>query len=239
MARKIDVESERIYETRKVAGEDIRAKQSKYYWATALIINRFNSKTYKTISGKDVLEIGCSDGKMAASYAPYCNTYVGVDISDVGIETARTRKISNTEFINCDAHELPFGNAKFDSVIVNSLLHHLDLDVVLREISRVLKTDGILCAREPLGINPVFSLYRNNTPNARTVDERPFTIADLKLIHKYFITKDIEFFGMLSILSAFGRSNLIRKVLTTIDTGIGKTTLKYLFWQFYGFYTKK
>ena len=99
MARKIDVESERIYENRKVAGEDIRAKQSKYYWATALIINRFNSKTYKTISGKDVLEIGCSDGKMAASYAPYCNTYVGVDISDVGIETAGSVQVSQHAFL--------------------------------------------------------------------------------------------------------------------------------------------
>lgn len=239
MARKIDLKSERIFENRKVAGENIRAKQSKYYWATAPVINEFNSKTFLAIRNKSALEIGCSDGTMAAEYSRFCDSFTGVDISDVGIEKARSRKLLNAEFQICDAHKLPFDNATFDVVIVNSLLHHLDLNVVLKEIARVLKEDGILCAREPLGINPIFSTYRTLTPKARTVDEQPFTFSDFKLISTLFRVKEVKFFGLLSIFSAFFSFELIRKILTSVDAVIGTTPLKYFFWQFYGFYSKK
>lgn len=239
MARKIDIESERIYENRKVNGEDIRIKQSKYYWATAPMINQFNEKTFLTIINKSVLEIGCSDGGMAEQYSRHCDTIVGVDISDAGIAKAASRKLLNGTFTVCDAHHLPFEDATFDVVIVNSLLHHLDLSVVLQEIARILKPEGTLCAREPLGTNPVFSLYRALTPKARTVDERPFTFSDLKLIPTLFLESDVVYFGFLSIFSAFFRSDSVRRALTAVDSLIGKTPVKYFFWQFYGFYSKK
>ena len=49
---------------------------------------------------------------------------------------------------------------EFDFVIVNGLLHHLDLLTTLKEIHRV---QMILIFREPLGTNPLFQIYRKFT----------------------------------------------------------------------------
>ena len=78
------------------------------------------------------------------------------------------------EVLCVDAHNIPIEDTSFDCVIVNSLLHHLDLKKALKEIHRVTKKDGYLIFKEPLGTNIFFQIYRKLTPNARTPDEKPF-----------------------------------------------------------------
>ena len=127
----------------------------------------------------------------------------------------------------------------FDCVVVNSLLHHLKLEKSLKEIYRVLKPKGLLIFREPLGTNTFFQIYRKFTPNARTLTERPFTIGDIKIIKKYFILKDFQWFGFLSIISAFFSSYFFMRFLFSIDYLLSKTFIKIFFWQFSGFAEKK
>jgi len=100
---------------------------------------------------------------------------------------------------------------------------------VLSEIARVLKVGGQLCAREPLGTNPAFTLYRALTPKSRTVDERPFNFSDLKIIPTLFTEDRVEYFGFLSILSAFPGKTSLRGLLVAIDRVIAKTPVKYFF----------
>ena len=124
-------------------------------------------------------------------------------------------------------------------MIVYSLLHHMDLETTFIEIKRVLKDDGLLLFWEPLGTNPFFQLYRKLTPKARTDDERPFTIRDLKLMQSHFFLEDVNWYGFSSIVSAFLRLNLLRIALSSIDHVLSKTPLKYLYWQFAGVARKK
>mgnify|MGYP001353122547 CR=1 FL=1 len=188
----------------------------------------------------NVLEIGCSSGYDAVDYCKYANSYIGVDISDVAIEKCNSLSIKNAEFHCIDGHKLPVNDKSVEYVIVNALLHHLDLEISFTEISRVLSDDGALIFVEPLGINPVFQIYRMVTPGARTVDEHPFTFKDLELMQKYFDLSDqIQFYGFLSILSAFTRNHKARTILTIIDGLFGRTPLKYFFWQFSGIAKKK
>ena len=118
-------------------------------------------------------------------------------------------------------------------------MHHLDLEVSFTEISRVLKDDGKLFFREPLGTNPFFQLYRYITLSARTVDERPFTFEDLRLMRKYFDLEDVTWYGFLNIVSAFIRVPMLRNILSKIDEKFSKTPLRYLYWQFAGLARKK
>ncbi|MDB2524571.1 class I SAM-dependent methyltransferase [Amylibacter sp.] len=131
-------------------------------------------------------------------------------------------------------HVLPFDDKSMDFVIVNSLLHHLDLKAAFEEISRVLKVDGGLIFREPLGTNPLIQLYRYFTPSARTIDERPFTFNDLKLMQRYFDIEDVRWFGFINILSAFIRLKGLRQFLTFLDNILSLTPIKYFYWQFSG-----
>ena len=175
----------------------------------------------------------------ATKYSKYFYTYLGIDISDKAINKAKSLKLKNAEFICTDAHLLPMEKETFDCVIVNSLLHHLDLEKSLSEIYRVLKKDGYLIFREPLGTNPFFQLYRFLTPTARTSDEKPFDFNDIKIMKSYFHLKNIQYFGFLNILSAYLRSKFLRKILSLIDYYLSKTFLKFFFWQFSGFIQKR
>ena len=232
--RKIDLEAERIFENRKALGEDVRASQNKFYWATDLDTEAHKEETFKVIKNKNILEIGCASGYDATNYTEYANSYVGLDISNEAINNCKALELKNAEFICVDGHILPVGDQTLDYVIVTSLLHHLDIEKSFSEIARVLKHDGSLIFLEPLGTNPLFQIYRFLTPKARTVDERPFTFGDLSLMQSYFVFKEVRWFGFLNILSAYIRIEGIRKLLTSIDRVLSKTFLKYFFWQFSG-----
>jgi ubiquinone/menaquinone biosynthesis C-methylase UbiE len=240
MQRKIDIDAEREYENSLMLTDGMaRQAQEKFYWATAPYIDDFNKKTSAAIIDKRVLEIGCSDGHYASLYSKTAEFVTGIDLSDEGIKLANERNIQNADFYVVDAHKLPFDDSSYDIVIVNSLLHHLDLSLALKEIDRVLSSNGLLLAREPLGTNPAFSLYRYLTPEARTPDERPFTFSDLSLLNKYFEFKSVEYFGFLSVFSAYLKLDIIRNSLSSIDWVLSKTPIKYLFWQFAGEFKKK
>lgn len=68
----------------------------------------------------------------------------GMDIDPEVVKQASTR----CPCINCDVRKLPFKSSSFDIVISDSTLDHFrdkkDIMVSLREIARVLKTDGTL-----------------------------------------------------------------------------------------------
>ncbi len=237
--RKIDLDEERLFENKKQLDKNTRKSQSKFYWAVEIPSKKHDSMTYEKITDKKVLEIGCSNGLAAKKYSKYFRTYLGIDISDKAINKAKSLKLKNTRFICSDAHLLPIENNYFDCVIVNSLLHHLDLKKSLKEINRVLKKDGYLIFREPLGTNPFFQIYRKLTPSARTPYEKPLNFNDIKIMKSYFKLVNIQYFGFLNIFSAFLRFKFIRTILTFIDFYLSKTYLKFFFWQFSGFVQKK
>lgn len=232
--RKIDLEAERQYENLKAVGESPRAAQSKFYWASQTATDAHNELTFLTISGKKVLEVGCASGSDALAYSEFASSYVGVDISDEAISNCRKLEIDNAEFYCTDGHNLPVKDQAVDCVIVNSLLHHMDLLTAFSEIRRVLKIGGVLIFREPLGTNPLFQFYRSLTPSARTADERPFTSNDLKLMSSFFDLQTVQWFGFTNIASAYIRSPKLRSLLTSIDNVLSKTPLRFMYWQFSG-----
>jgi SAM-dependent methyltransferase len=238
--RNINLGKEREFENKKASGANVRIAQSKFYWATALPIERHKEVTFDAIRAKRILEIGCSSGADAVDYCKHAASYIGVDISDVAIDNCNKLSLANATFHCVDGHIIPAEDGSFDYVIVNSLLHHLDLQTSLKEISRVMEKDGALIFREPLGINPLYQLYRALTPMARTIDERPFSIKDLTTMTKFFsLDEDIQYFGFFNLLSAFLRSEQLRSLLTLLDNIISQTPIRLWFWSFSGVARKR
>lgn len=237
--RSIDLQNERRFENSKVENPDLRKDQSKYYWAIDLSEEQHKQATYEAIKGKKVLEVGCSSGRDAERYTMYAREFTGIDISDAAITQAAEKGLPNATFLCTDGHLLPFDDESFDCVIVNALLHHLDLEQAFAEIARVLRPQGCLVFKEPLGTNIFFQAYRAITPAARTVDERPLTFADLKLMKRYFVVEDVHWYGFLNILSAFTKGAGIRAFLTRFDDALSKTPIRYFFWHFAGIARKR
>lgn len=143
-------------------------------------------------AGKDVLIYGCGEGNVALSLlAEGAVSVKGFDISQAEIARAQTAALKHgyvdrVEFRTADAHHTPYPDGSFDLIVGIAILHHLDLDVALAEIRRLLRPGGRAVFREPLAHNPLLKLGRMMTPAARTPDEHPFTVADWTLCRRHF-----------------------------------------------------
>jgi ubiquinone/menaquinone biosynthesis C-methylase UbiE len=160
-------------------------------------------------AGRDVLEYGCADGTQALDrlkLPEICASLNGIDISDRAIEKARARVAQlgcrNAQFHVMNAEAMTFPDGTFDVVFGRGILHHLELDKSFKEISRVLKSDGVAIFSEPLGHNLFINMYRSRTPAMRTPDEHPLLMADIEHAKKYFSRIELKPYGLFAAASA-------------------------------------
>jgi SAM-dependent methyltransferase len=91
-----------------------------------------------------VLDVGCGAGTNAEHFSDA--DYVGVDINERYLQTARTRfrgRFVQADLTNTDLTSL----GTFDMILANSFLHHVtDVDVerILARLPRVLSRDGTI-----------------------------------------------------------------------------------------------
>lgn len=94
-----------------------------------------------------LLELGCGNGKLwQENKIDLRNREIFLsDISEGMVEEVRNKLGSDFNCIVADAEKIPFKDSYFDTIIANHVLFYLnDLNMGLKEIDRVLKSDGIL-----------------------------------------------------------------------------------------------
>jgi SAM-dependent methyltransferase len=139
-----------------------------------------------------VLDYGCGAGRVSKRLVTLgAKRVVGFDLSESRAGRARAAVgeldgQTEASFAVADGHKLPFDDGAFDVVIGTAVLHHLDLDVALPEIERVLKPGGRAIFQEPMKHNPLLRLGRFLTPAARTPDEHPFSVDDWAACERHF-----------------------------------------------------
>ncbi len=105
------------------------------------------------VSGKRILDVGCSTGACARQIVDMeNNSYTGVDIEREYIETA-SRSFPMARFMAMDARALPFESKSFDVVLFTGVCHHMEDALIrdcLREVNRVLTDDGVVLIAEPV-----------------------------------------------------------------------------------------
>ncbi len=188
-------------------------KEDSFYFAVRAAVDTYWRLVRAACPERDVLEYGCSNGMSSIGLAHSAERITGIDISDVAIQQAKNSAallgIDNVMFQVDNAEDMSLPSAGFDVVFGSGILHHLVLEKSLSEIRRVLRPGGKAFFFEPLGHNPVINLYRNRTPEARTVDEHPLLKSDFEIVRKYFSKCDLEFFGLAALASIpFRRSPL-------------------------------
>lgn len=88
----------------------------------------------------DVLDIGSGDGAAASFIAPYCKSLTCLDTSARMVAAAKKRGFKSQV---ADAHQLPFGDASFDAVLLFHTLGYVeDPKRVVEEAARVLRPNG-------------------------------------------------------------------------------------------------
>jgi asparagine synthase (glutamine-hydrolysing) len=139
------------------------------------------------ITGKTVLDFGCGAGKSSVLLARRQAKVVAMDISEPIMQVARERLAKNNivnsvSFINASAHNIPLADESVDLVFGIAILHHLHLQLVSREVFRILKKGGRAIFQEPVRNSKVIKLLRGLIPyQAEDVSpfERPLTDEEL------------------------------------------------------------
>ena len=103
------------------------------------------------VEGKRVLDMGCGEGYGTAILAERAAQVVGTDASEEAIAHAAAKyRLENVAFHCMPAEELSFPNNSFDVVVCLELIEHVEHHIpVMREIQRVLRTDGTLILSTP------------------------------------------------------------------------------------------
>ncbi|WP_144119888.1 class I SAM-dependent methyltransferase [Catellatospora sichuanensis] len=94
------------------------------------------------LSGK-VLEVGAGTGKLW-THVDHAGRGLDLTLTDFSpAMCAQLRTIPGAQVRQCDATQLPFADASFDTVVANHMLYHLDDPAAaLREFRRVLRPGG-------------------------------------------------------------------------------------------------
>jgi SAM-dependent methyltransferase len=156
------------------------------------------------VSGHRVVDFGCGSGANSVLLAGRGAHVWGIDISQDLLRLAQRRlALSGREhgatFIDGSAHEMPFPDQSIDVVFGIAILHHLDLDLVSREVQRVLKPGGRAIFQEPVRNSPVLRFVRSLIPY-RAPDispyERPLTDEELRRFAAGFRSVSVRAFGL-------------------------------------------
>ncbi|MCA9051412.1 MAG: class I SAM-dependent methyltransferase [Planctomycetaceae bacterium] len=97
------------------------------------------------IRGRDVLDLGCSDGALTPFYVTAGARHVtGVDIDEAAVRSAEQKYASETvDFSVCDTTTIPLPGASYDCVMCYDVFEHVANPAeVLAECCRVLKPGG-------------------------------------------------------------------------------------------------
>ena len=110
----------------------------------------------KIREGMRILDLGTGSGYLSFPIAKNnqgCEV-VGLDIVNAALDANRAKAdaegIKNLSFVSYDGIDFPFEADSFDLVVTRYALHHFpDIEHSIGEVSRVLKSDGMLFISDP------------------------------------------------------------------------------------------
>ena len=199
---------EREYHNLRFADDSEReTRVGRFYSAIRYGFDLYGRRVREEARNRRVLEYGCGTGSLAFGLTAQARQVIGIDISEVAIaqarRAARLRGLKNVEFAvdNAEAMQLP--DKHVDVVVGSGIVHHLDIPKSMSEVRRVLRDGGIAIFAEPLAHNPALNWYRQRTPELRSADEHPLTVADLCGMARGFSSAKVTYFGLVAPILGF------------------------------------
>lgn len=127
--------------------EDLYTLEEVHWWHKAKreLVSFFLKKYLKSKKEK-ILDVGCGTGKNVEEFGKF-GTVWGIDSSSEAISFCKKRELKR--ILKGDLEKLPLGNESFDFVTALDVLEHVDDQIALKEIYRILKKEGVLIATVP------------------------------------------------------------------------------------------
>jgi len=194
--------------------------------------------------GKRILYVGCGQSSRVA----YDLAERGAEVWCADVSFGSLRKFMGHPFgplrpavrpVVADVERLPFSDGLFDAAIGKAIVHHLDIPVFLKELSRVCVPGAKVVFVEPLGMNPAIGLFRRLTPGMRVPTEHPLRPADIGRFREVCASVDLRYSECLAVLAyplfllrmrRLGR--LVHRALSRCDAALLRlpTPIRWMAW---------
>jgi ubiquinone/menaquinone biosynthesis C-methylase UbiE len=180
------------------------------------ILDRFDALCPRT-PDELLLEIGCGTGAVTSRITASRANVIGADVSTVSLK--RAAELTERPMVAGDACFLPFGDDKFDTIMLSGVLHHMpDMKTAIKECFRVLKRGGRLFGFDPNGRNPLIWLYRSpkspfSSSEGRTVNERIVFAREIKGLLEQAGFAEISVSGISGITFKYLKNDLLKSLL--------------------------
>lgn len=159
------------------------------------------------IFGKCILDWGCGHGMASSLLARRGACVIATDLSGEYCKEAVHRGlVQGQKFltVQADGIRLPFPDSFFDGIWGHAMLHHLDTNLALEEIARVLKPGGRFVFCDPFEGSFLIRWARRivgwNRMH-RTDDEMPLNWKELTIIKKHFPNVIVTFWDIPCVIS--------------------------------------
>jgi 2-polyprenyl-3-methyl-5-hydroxy-6-metoxy-1,4-benzoquinol methylase len=182
------------------------------------------------LENKKILDYGAGDGWNAVCLAKAKARVWAIDISEKGIELTKKKAAANgvSEFViaevrNCYSTNFPPN--MFDIVYGGGVLHHLDIEAVGKELSKILHPDGVVVFLEPIRETKIMDIIKKvvlfitkRKASEVTEDEAPLTSGRINLLKPYFRIINYRYFNVLSSANLLIKSGLLKSFLLWADS---------------------
>ena len=162
---------------------------------------------HRDIAGKRILVVGCGEGLTALNLAKKGALVDAFDLSEEAIAICRRRaEFNNVEGVNffvSPCEELQLEGNRYDAVVGEMILHHVDIPTAMRQFHRLLKEGGLGVFME-WKVYPVFDHIRSNSVFRRlfppggvqkyaTEYERKLSKGDFGVIQEFFPNMRLDY----------------------------------------------
>ncbi|MBI3690707.1 MAG: class I SAM-dependent methyltransferase [Mycolicibacterium aromaticivorans] len=159
---------------------------------------------------KRICDFGCGAGETSTELAAIGFRVVGFDLSPDLIALARERARldrveDKCEFVIANANALEMQAGRFDLVLVQNVLHHLELAEGLATLHALLAPGGVALIQEPIALSPLLQWLRDHSPVPKDIspNEHQINAGDLRLIEERFEVVEHRHFHLLRRLGRF------------------------------------
>lgn len=197
--------------------------------------------------GLDVLEIGCGKGHLSVYIAKLGAHVTAVDTSTTAVvNTTKLAALNEVELqaLEIDANRLPALGKRYDLVVGQFILHHIEpFDVFVDTLHELLKPTGRAIFMENSARNPVLMFSRRHIigrfgiPKFGDEDEHPLQPSEVSLLRAKFPRlvchyPELLFFRLVNAY-LFRNNRFTLKVLDALDAWLFRFRFmrKYTYYQ--------
>lgn len=186
---------------------------------------------------KTMLDLGCGAGLHSVKAAQMGYSVVGVDISPISIQAAKTysqaMNVENRCKFRCHSVDALGADEKFDVIFAAGVVYYFSHSTLQKVIQENLRPGGYIVFVEPLSCNPIIRFYRflrNKIRSYRDTSsiENLLSWNDLQEFRNYFEIVELRGFDFLTLLGGpLKRVPFVAQAYQVLAKSIDRVLLKY------------